>query len=355
MSPTPSTTTSVLTGSIFGAGLALSGVASPQVIKDQFRLQDFHMLATFLTASATSAVVFAVYNQQTAAAARHNGPNMTSSSTSRSKIAPRPAKSFGPLGPVLGAYGGNVVGGAMVGLGMAVTGACPGTVLVQAVAGAGRSRLLALSAVLVGVVWTRWGSGGATPAATAAASERRQPPTVMSATGWSTATVVLAYEAAVLAVLGAILVAAPRSSGPLLHPVAGGLVIGLGQLASVVLTGKAVGVSAVYADCGRMLLLRRDAVGGVPDSVAFAGGLAAGAWAVMLRLPAVRAGIVAGAGEQSLPAIIAGGFLLVVGARVAGGCTSGHGISGMAALGLSSFVTVISMFGTALVAGLMLS
>jgi uncharacterized membrane protein YedE/YeeE len=39
-----------------------------------------------------------------------------------------------------------------------------------------------------------------------------------------------------------------------------------------------------------------------------------------------------------------GGFILLLGARIAGGCTSGHGISGMAQLALGSIVAVAAMF-----------
>jgi uncharacterized membrane protein YedE/YeeE len=41
-------------------------------------------------------------------------------------------------------------------------------------------------------------------------------------------------------------------------------------------------------------------------------------------------------------------FLLVGGARLANGCTSGHGISGMAHLATVSFVAVPAMFGGAI-------
>lgn len=39
-----------------------------------------------------------------------------------------------------------------------------------------------------------------------------------------------------------------------------------------------------------------------------------------------------------------GGALMGVGARMAGGCTSGHGISGTMQLALSSWITVVSLF-----------
>jgi uncharacterized membrane protein YedE/YeeE len=45
-----------------------------------------------------------------------------------------------------------------------------------------------------------------------------------------------------------------------------------------------------------------------------------------------------------LIAIVVGGFLLGFGARYAGGCTSGHGITGLATLQKSSLVAVIGFF-----------
>ena len=48
-----------------------------------------------------------------------------------------------------------------------------------------------------------------------------------------------------------------------------------------------------------------------------------------------------------------GGGVLVFGARVAGGCPSGHGISGMAMLGVASVVSVVSMFAGGIVVGLL--
>jgi len=51
-----------------------------------------------------------------------------------------------------------------------------------------------------------------------------------------------------------------------------------------------------------------------------------------------------------LPAFI-GGFCLVFGARLANGCTSGHGLSGMGMLTLVSFVAVVCMFGTGIIVG----
>merc|ERR1712173_400437 len=41
-----------------------------------------------------------------------------------------------------------------------------------------------------------------------------------------------------------------------------------------------------------------------------------------------------------------GGFLFLLGSRLADGCTSGHGISGLATLSVTSLITVVSMFAS---------
>jgi len=45
---------------------------------------------------------------------------------------------------------------------------------------------------------------------------------------------------------------------------------------------------------------------------------------------------------------------LLFGARIAGGCPSGHGISGMARLNFASTVSVVCMFTGAILAGQLL-
>jgi uncharacterized protein len=56
---------------------------------------------------------------------------------------------------------------------------------------------------------------------------------------------------------------------------------------------------------------------------------------------------------RSLPfaAAFVGGALEMYGARLAGGCASGHGLSGTLQLALSSWVFTILMFGTAILVG----
>ena len=48
---------------------------------------------------------------------------------------------------------------------------------------------------------------------------------------------------------------------------------------------------------------------------------------------------------------VVGGAVLVFGARLADGCTSGHGLSGVAQLAVSSFVATATMFAAAMASG----
>jgi uncharacterized protein len=50
-------------------------------------------------------------------------------------------------------------------------------------------------------------------------------------------------------------------------------------------------------------------------------------------------------GARRLVAAFLGGLIIMYGARMAGGCTSGHGISGSLQLALSSWVFFLTLFG----------
>lgn len=53
---------------------------------------------------------------------------------------------------------------------------------------------------------------------------------------------------------------------------------------------------------------------------------------------------------KRLAAAFIGGFILIFGARMAGGCTSGHGISGGLQLAVSSWTFFVSMFASGVLA-----
>ena len=54
------------------------------------------------------------------------------------------------------------------------------------------------------------------------------------------------------------------------------------------------------------------------------------------------------------PIAFLAGFVMLLGARIAGGCTCGHGISGMAQLSVGSTVAVAAMFAGGILAAALL-
>ncbi len=63
-----------------------------------------------------------------------------------------------------------------------------------------------------------------------------------------------------------------------------------------------------------------------------------------MREPAIDPLVERTPGRRYLTAFL-GGFLILFGARLAGGCTSGHIISGITQLAASSFIFAAAVFG----------
>jgi len=149
-------------------------------------------------------------------------------------------------------------------------------------------------------------------------------------------------------------------------PYVAGIIIGLLQIPAFLLIETALGASSSYVTVGGMIascidpsMLKIDYVarhvaitGKNWWQVALVIGVAIGAFASMKLSGAKRASISPiwrrALGSQS-PAkryavAFIGGFLLLLGARIADGCTSGHGLSGMAQLAVGSTVAVAAMF-----------
>lgn len=113
------------------------------------------------------------------------------------------------------------------------------------------------------------------------------------------------------------------SSAVVLPALAGGLLIGSAAGLLLILSGRVAGVSGLAAAALRI------ADRGPPwlQAVGFIVGLQAGALAV-----AMAAGVPAITITSSVPLLIAGGLLVGFGTRLGNGCTSGHGVCGLARL-----------------------
>jgi len=322
-------------GAIFGAALTASGVYSPSIILSQMRLEDFHMLQVFLTATGSSALAMVLARR-----------------LSISECKPRSNSTLGWFH----SHDGNIIGGALLGVGMALTGACPGTVLVQVATGIQSGYYALGGGLLGGFLYLHLGpylkrtklivqDSKCEPCEVPKAKQEMPPRTLISCCSIKEYNVVLVFELVCLAVVLASAYVKPSISNSLLPPIAGGLLIGGAQASSLALTGNAVGVSTAYEQIGKLfssIFSRSSKKTTIPlTSVYFATGIVAGSYLLSSLVPIPVPG---GDLPISVGRAILGGVSMVFGARMAGGCTSGHGISGMSTLSVSSIVTVASIF-----------
>ncbi len=107
----------------------------------------------------------------------------------------------------------------------------------------------------------------------------------------------------------------------------GGMLIGLSAVGLMAVNGRIAGIAGI--------------VGAMPGSgadigwrLAFIAGLIAGPFVVL----AIRGALPPIVIDVPLPAVIAGGLLVGFGTRLGNGCTSGHGVCGLARLAPRSFI-----------------
>ncbi|MBY0488733.1 MAG: YeeE/YedE family protein [Gemmatimonadaceae bacterium] len=133
------------------------------------------------------------------------------------------------------------------------------------------------------------------------------------------------------------------------HYLAGGLLIGTGVALLFVLTGLVGGMSTVYSSTWswfsrRPFFQQPRLVNSRRWRVAYAVGLIVGAFVWWRTVgPATRVAV-------TVPPLqlFVGGLLVGYGARLGRGCTSGHGICGLASLGRPSLAAVLTFMATAI-------
>lgn len=120
--------------------------------------------------------------------------------------------------------------------------------------------------------------------------------------------------------------------------IAGGLLIGTAAGLLLLLSGRVAGVSGMVANA---VAMSRD---GAPrqQAIGFILGLPLGAAliALLVRSPEVVV-------TSSLPLLIAAGLLVGFGTRLGNGCTSGHGVCGIARLSPRSLAATGTFMATA--------
>lgn len=153
-------------------------------------------------------------------------------------------------------------------------------------------------------------------------------------------------------------------------PYAAGVVIGLLQIPAFYFLGTALGTSSSYVTISANIAAFFDPsiasikyaanhMSGAKNwwQVALIGGIVLGAF-LSSRLsgtgrwgasPFWARAMGAHTPAQRYLMAFTGGFIMVFGARIADGCTSGHGVSGIAQLAIGSFVAVTAMFGAGII------
>ncbi len=343
---------SALSGFVFGFALEKGRVFEPLLIVRQMAFSQWTMMKMFLGATAVSllsASLVSVWKPKLFSAV----------------FAEKESKVNVGVPSV-------IIGGALLGGGMALTGACPGTVLAQIGTGVPG----AVVVILGGIAGTM--AFAATEALWAPlrrnhkigkpmVSVNQWMGTSFAASAVPLAAVILAAAAGLdyLVPWGAehprpvtLPLAGPSASflsSWAWHPVAAGMVIGLLQVPVMLFVSNVVGCSSSYVTLASWLTKAAapSAMPAMPCLSKAHDGMG-NLWQVIyVTAAAMGAGLsstLSGSwgtvqGLNNLPRAFAGGFVLLYGSRLAGGCTSGHGISGMGMLFTSSFIAVAAMFG----------
>ena len=119
----------------------------------------------------------------------------------------------------------------------------------------------------------------------------------------------------------------------------GGLLIGLATTLMLLLNGRIAGISGIV---GGLLTRKGSEVGW---RAMFVAGLLLGAFVYMLA----TGGALLVRIEASLPIVVVAGLLVGFGTRLGSGCTSGHGVSGLARFSKRSIVATSIFMGAGIV------
>ena len=119
----------------------------------------------------------------------------------------------------------------------------------------------------------------------------------------------------------------------------GGLLIGLATTLMLLLNGRIAGISGIV---GGLLTRKGSEVGW---RAMFVAGLLLGAFVYMLA----TGGALPVRIEASLPIVVVAGLLVGFGTRLGSGCTSGHGVSGLARFSKRSIVATSIFMGAGIV------
>jgi uncharacterized membrane protein YedE/YeeE len=266
------------------------------------------------------------------------------------------------------------IGAALIGVGMAISGSCPGTVFAQLASGSVQARYILAGGLFAASINAWLDSDASFTSALKRGRVQAQSFTIDALIGSRRLFVAvplvvmlaslvagLEYAAPWRSELATLLPAAAVAGPGVIPPPVAGMVVGLLQLPLVYFLGSQLGCSGSY-----MTMIANIVGFAAPEVCAKSPVLEANKRSYFqlklmagVMLGAFTASYLSGAAFMSdalisRPEALLGGFLLVMGARLAAGCTSGHGISGMGHLAVNSFVAVPAMFGAGIATAFMI-
>lgn len=312
------------------------------------------MLKVFVTAVATSSVIMVLlsaWKPDKLEQARNKYPKQSTNST--------------------------ILGAMILGAGMAIAGACPGTVAVQIGMGVPNA-IWAVFGGLIGAI----SFAGIYPYVENTFMFKGAPQEIRlgKIMGVSYTTAAAGLFVLTTLFVGTLEIFVPwksqypakifmHSERGLFHetvwnPELAGVIVGLLQLPAVALLGTGLGSSSSYVSAWVQAFQLSGQ--GCPTTVAqyckfFQGGFSKWWQILYLSCAVIGSAIASSLSSQSeidmiqarigvpVPYAFAGGFLMVFGSRLASGCTSGHGLSGMPLMISNSFIAVAGMFGAGMV------
>jgi len=340
----------MLTGVVWGAVFHLCRIDDPRFIRSQFNFTHFVMIKLFISALACSLSVLTLLSQSPRFSAQY-------------QLLQKNVSTGLPRGWLF-----LVGGGLLIGVGMALSGSCPGTVYSQlgsAPVASGAVYTFAgglLGALLFGLVdgiwddeWDQLQRKG----------DFEDPDNAMLLHTLklrvSPANFAFAISLSLMALVCIIEWLVPWRNdlfpdvqGFVLHPIIGGVMLGLLQLLLYTFVGQHLGTSSSYVCVCANLFSRLPPFCYSKHYKAFArfgwqvcmmSGLVLGSYLTSIYAPTTSIEL-----SKHIPPSVSflGGVLLIFGARMAGGCTSGHGISGASYLSTKSVLVLCAMFGGAI-------
>ena len=353
---------SLTMGTVFGYAAERSLMGNSSTIRSQLVFEHFPMLKMFVSAVGTSSVVFTLLH--------HWYPEDFNRA--------RAARGFGDKGLFT-----MVVGGLMQGVGMALSGACPGMTLVQVGAGVPNALYTFLGGVLGALAYglvhpwiqehqvhdfrstfKRLPSGNLDDVVKTRKFGDLALPLGVAMVGVAVA--LDRFYAPFAADASSIPGARTLETG-LMNPVVAGVSTGMLQLPAFLVLQTFLGSSSAYSVVASQYLRvapdehakRFKYMSSFLQSKASwqAWYLLGAAMGGLLSARGVLDGHVAPAVPVPVPVLqaLAGGFFTVMGARVAGGCATGHGLTGLSVLGIGGWTTVPAMFAGAIATAVALS